>query len=40
MTLGSVLSDTIKEEQAYSKVAGTRDARDNGGNGGVAEVEA
>lgn len=40
MTLGSVLSDTIKEEQAFSKVAATRYAEHNGGKEGVAEVEA
>ena len=40
MTLGSVLSDTIKEEQAYSKVAATRYAEHHSGKEGVAEIEA
>lgn len=40
MTLGSVLSDTIKEEQAYSKLAAIRYAQHQSGKEGVAEVEA
>lgn len=40
MTLGNVLSDTIKEEQTYSKLAATRYAEHNSGQEGVAEIEA
>ena len=40
MTLGTTLSDTIKEEQAFSKISAERYARHAKGDDGVAEVEA
>ena len=40
MTLGTTLSDTIKEEQAFSKIAAERYAKHTKGEDGLAEVEA